>query len=172
MAKPNSLKQLELDAVEEASLRLSAEALHWLLSASSNPAVQSIVMESIGRATYGSSGRRSSVGVEDIFCDSPSIVDVQGNLLSSLTEWHTIDGVPYPISGISLGMERKFERLLRSRMFISGVNKPWGVIDVPDQLVQTEFGATLITQIPKLCLFPEDLKLCKPNVFSPQYSIP
>ncbi len=39
-AKPNSLKQLELEAVEKASLRLSVEALQWLLSVSSNPAVQ------------------------------------------------------------------------------------------------------------------------------------
>ncbi|PBK71411.1 hypothetical protein ARMSODRAFT_1017311 [Armillaria solidipes] len=35
----NSLKQLELEAVEKASLRLSVEALQWLLSVLSNPAV-------------------------------------------------------------------------------------------------------------------------------------
>ncbi len=160
MAKPNSLKQLELDAVEKVSLRLSVEALHWLFSASSNPAVQSIVIESIGGLPM-----EALVEVEDVFCGSPSIVDVQGNLLSSLTEQHAVDWMPQPIASISSGMERKFERLLRSGMFITGAESLWPCIDIPDQLDQTEFGATLVLQIPKLCYFADPINLRKPTVF-------
>ncbi len=157
-AKPNSLKQLELDTVEKLSLRLSVEALHWLFSASSNPAVQSIVMESIGGLPM-----EARVEVEDVFRDSPSIVEVQENLLSSLTEQRVVDWVP--IGSILSGMECKFERLLRSGMFSSRAKCLWGAIDVPDQLDRNEFGATLITQIPKLCWHSEFLELHRPNVF-------
>ncbi|KAK0196623.1 hypothetical protein F5146DRAFT_10960 [Armillaria mellea] len=157
-AQRNSLKQLELETVDKASLRLSAEALQWLFSASSNPTVQSIVMESIGGLPM-----EALVEVEDVFHRSPSIVDVQMNLLSSLTEPHHT--ISY-ISSISAGMEHKFERLLRSCMFISGMEIPLFSIDIPDQLVQNEFGATLVTQIPKLVFVgPKDLKLCRPGVF-------
>ncbi|SJL00935.1 uncharacterized protein ARMOST_04250 [Armillaria ostoyae] len=133
-AKPNSLKQLELEAVEKASLRLSVDALHWLFSALSNPAVQSIVVESIGGLPMGALDE-----VEDVFRGSSSIVDVRANLLSSLTEWHADT---WGMS-ISSGMERKFECLLRSGMFISRVEELWTFIDVSDQLGQNEFGATL-----------------------------
>ncbi|KAK0239607.1 hypothetical protein EDD85DRAFT_787870 [Armillaria nabsnona] len=165
MAKPNSLKQLELKAVEKASLRLSVEALQWLFSASSNPAVQSIVVESIGGLPM-----EAQVEVEDVFCGSLSIVDIQENLLSSLTELHAVDWMPILMPSISLGMEHKFERLLRSCMFSSRVNPPWvnhpwAAIDVPDQLDQNEFSATLLIQIPKLCWSDGFLELHKPNVF-------
>ncbi|PBK93069.1 hypothetical protein ARMGADRAFT_146713 [Armillaria gallica] len=138
--------QLELEAVEKASLRLSAEALQWLFSASPNLAVQSIVMESIGGLPMAALAE-----VEDVFRGSPSIVDVQVNLLSSVTEPCAVDGMPFPIQSISSGMERKFERLLRSGMFISRVKELWNFFNVPDQLGGNEFGATLITQIPKFC---------------------
>ncbi|SJL00909.1 uncharacterized protein ARMOST_04223 [Armillaria ostoyae] len=160
MAKPNSLKQLELEAVEKASLRLSVEALHWLLSTSSNPAVQSIVMESIGGLPMG-----ALVEVEDVFRGSPSIVDVRGNLLLSVAKLRAVDWTPFPIPSIPSGMERKFERLLRSGMFISRVVPLWAIMDVPDQLGRNQFGATLITQIPKLCEFDDVVKLWKPSVF-------
>ncbi len=159
-AKPNSLKQLELDTVEKASLQLSVEALQWLLSASSNPAVQSIVMESIGGLPMGALSE-----VEDIFCGGPSIVDAQANLLMLLTEQGDVDWMRSPIPSIPLGIGRKFERLLRSGMFMSIVNKLWYSFDVPDQLGQNEFGATLITQIPKLSWHSKFLELHKPNVF-------
>ncbi len=159
MARPNSLKQLELDAVDKASLRLSVEALQWLLSASSSPAVQSIVVESIGGLPMA-----ALVEVEDVFCGSLSIVDVQENLLMSLTEWRAVDWMPFPIPSIPSGMEHKFERLLRSGMFISRVKELWEFIDVPDQLVRNEFGATLVTQIPKFCEFMP-LSLHEPGVF-------
>ncbi|SJL00930.1 uncharacterized protein ARMOST_04245 [Armillaria ostoyae] len=146
MAKPNSLKQLELDAVEKASLRLSVEALQWLLSASSNPAVQSIVIESIGSLPM-----EALVEVEDVCHGSPSIVDVQRNLLTSLVGRCAVDWIPFPTPSTSSGMERKFERLLRSCMFIPRVGKLSLFFDVPDQLGRNEFGATLVTQIPKLC---------------------
>ncbi|KAK0239628.1 hypothetical protein EDD85DRAFT_456855 [Armillaria nabsnona] len=164
MAKPNSLKQLELQAVEKASPRLSVEALQWLFSSSSNPAVQSIVMESIGGLPMGALAE-----VEDVFCGSPSIVDAQleANLWSSLTKLHVVDWIPFPIPSIPLGMEHKFERLLRSAAMLgSRVEYLWPAIDIPDQLDQHEFGATLITQIPKLCWCSEFLqRLPKPNVF-------
>ncbi|PBK78684.1 hypothetical protein ARMSODRAFT_50511 [Armillaria solidipes] len=144
--KPNTLKQLKLKAVEKASLRLSVEALHWLFSASSNPTVQSIVVESIGGLPMG-----ALVEVEDVFRGSPSNVDVRGNLLSSLTEQRVVDRFPgLTTPSISLGMERKFECLLRSCMFISRAEKVLEYMLVPDQLDRNEFGATLITQIPRL----------------------
>ncbi|PBK93097.1 hypothetical protein ARMGADRAFT_1080269 [Armillaria gallica] len=161
MAKPNSLKQLELDAVEKVSLRLSVEALYWLFSMSSNPAVQTIVMESIGGLPMG-----ALVEVEDVFHGSPSIIDVQKNLLMSLAEQSGTDWDCFRTLSMSSGMKRKLERLLRSCMFISGANSLWYVIDIQDQLDRNEFGATLVTQIPKLCLRPEFLqRLDKPNVF-------
>ncbi len=133
-AKPNSLKQLELEAVEKASLRLSVEALQWVLSASSNPAVQSIVVESIGGLPM-----EALVEVEDVFCGSPSIVDIRGNLLSSLIgckhdltdseDWSNALMVRIPP-----GTERKLERLLRSAMFVSRVEPLWPAIVIPDQL--------------------------------------
>ncbi len=164
MAKLNSLKQLELEAVEKASPRLSVEALHWLFSASSNSAVQSIVMESIGGLPM-----EAQVKAEDVFRSNLSIADVQRNLLLSLTERHAVDWMFDPMWSISSGMERKFERLLRSGMFSSGAKKVkelWPIIDVLDELDRNEFGATLITQIPKLCRYSEFLERShNPNVF-------
>ncbi|PBK78707.1 hypothetical protein ARMSODRAFT_968775 [Armillaria solidipes] len=155
--KPNSLKQLELEAVEKVSFRLSVEALQWLFSASSNPAVQSIVIESIGRLPMGALAE-----VEDVFHDSPSIVDVRGNLLSSLTGRNYYDTSDC-LAKIPSGMEHKFERLLRSCMFTSGVKNLWFTSDVLDQLDRDEFGATIVTQIPKLCQFTYQA-FCKPTV--------
>ncbi len=117
-------------------------------------------MESIGGLPM-----EARVEVEDVFCDSPSIVDVQRNLLSSLTELHTVDWWRLPVPCISSGMERKFERLLRSGMFFTGEKNLWPCIDIPDQLDRNEFGATLVTQIPKLCWSTQFLELHKPNVF-------
>ncbi|KAK0229028.1 hypothetical protein IW262DRAFT_1479730 [Armillaria fumosa] len=158
-AKPNSLKQLELGAVEKVSLRLSVEALQWLLSASSNPAVQSIVVESIGGLPMA-----AQIELQDILHGSPSIVDVQRNLLLSLTghNYNPADWLPRGM--IPLGTERKFERLLCSGMFIPRVEYLWVTIDVPDQSDRDEFAATLVTQIPKLC-HVEYLGLCEPGMF-------
>ncbi len=44
----NTLKRLESEAVKANSDGLSVEALHWHFSASSNPTVQSIVVQAIG----------------------------------------------------------------------------------------------------------------------------
>ncbi len=163
MAMPNSLKELELEAVEKASLRLSVEAFQWLFSASSNPTVQSIVMESIGGLPV-----EAWVEVEDIFRGNLSIVDVQENLLSSLTEMHAVDWWPFPIRSLSSGMEHKFERFLRSCMFIPGVKIMERFMTVPDQLDQSEFGATLMTQIQHLYKVDDTLRMsevCNPSVF-------
>ncbi|KAK0241298.1 hypothetical protein EDD85DRAFT_395221 [Armillaria nabsnona] len=110
------------------------------------------------------------VEVEDVLCVSPSIVDVRGNLLSSLIgckhdltdseDWSNALMVRIPP-----GTGRKLERLLCSAMSISRVEPLWPAIVIPDQLDRTEFSATLITQIPKLCQFDGILKLCKPSVF-------
>ncbi|SJL12124.1 uncharacterized protein ARMOST_15545 [Armillaria ostoyae] len=159
-AKPNSLKQLELEAVEKASVRLSVEALHWLFSASSNPAVQSIVVESIGGLPM-----EALAEVEAVFRGSLSIVDVQRNLLTSLAEQHDIDWISFPTPSMSSGMKRKLERLLRSCMFISKVENLWYHIGVPGEPDRNEFGATLITQILKLSSSVSWLRLIGPNVF-------
>ncbi|PBK93096.1 hypothetical protein ARMGADRAFT_1080268 [Armillaria gallica] len=158
--KPKSLMQLELEAVGKVSLRLSVEALHWLLSASPNLAVQSIVMESIGGLPMA-----ALVEAADVFRGSPSIADVRGNLLSLVAELDVVDGTNAPIASIPSGMEHKFERLVRSGMFISKVHPLWSDVVLPDQLDRTEFGATLVSQIPKLCVSNECLNLCKPTVF-------
>ncbi|KAK0239611.1 hypothetical protein EDD85DRAFT_456394 [Armillaria nabsnona] len=163
-AKLNSLKQLELEAVEKVLLRLSVQSLHWLFSASSNPAVQSIIIESIGGLPMG-----ALVEVEDVFRGSPSIVDVQRNLLTSLGRRlggpRDIDRITFPTRSMSSGMKRKLERLLRSCMFISGAKNLWDDIVIQDQLDRNEFGVTLVTQIPKLCSYSEFLELHKPSVF-------
>ncbi len=48
VARWGDLKKLESDAVKSVSGELSVEALHWLFSISSNPTVQSIVVQAIG----------------------------------------------------------------------------------------------------------------------------
>ncbi|PBK78479.1 hypothetical protein ARMSODRAFT_42546 [Armillaria solidipes] len=48
VAKWKDLKKLESDAVKSVSGELSVDALHWLFSMSSNPIVQSIVIQAIG----------------------------------------------------------------------------------------------------------------------------
>ncbi len=48
IAKWKDLKELESDAVKSVSGEYSVEALHWLFSMSSNPTVQSIVIQAIG----------------------------------------------------------------------------------------------------------------------------
>ncbi|KAK0211175.1 hypothetical protein DFS33DRAFT_356317 [Desarmillaria ectypa] len=147
--KPSSLKQLELEAVEKASLRLSAEALHWLFSISSNPAVQGIVVETIGGLPM-----EALVEVDEVFCVSPSIVDVQVNLLLSPTGNNYTDNV-LEVMTIPSGMERKFERLLRSVMFLFRVETLRWYTVVSDQMGLNELGATLVTQIPKIAILSE-----------------
>ncbi len=45
---PQSLTVIESESVRQMSINLAAEALHWLFSVTSNPTVQSIVIQSIG----------------------------------------------------------------------------------------------------------------------------
>ncbi len=45
---PESLTVIESKSVKQMSINLAAEALHWLFSVTSNPTVQSIVIQSIG----------------------------------------------------------------------------------------------------------------------------
>ncbi len=45
---PQSLTVIESKSVRQMSINLAAEALHWLFSVTSNPTVQSIVIQSIG----------------------------------------------------------------------------------------------------------------------------
>ncbi|PBK83072.1 hypothetical protein ARMGADRAFT_677873 [Armillaria gallica] len=45
---PQSLTVIESESVGQMSINLAAEALHWLFSVTSNPTVQSIVIQSIG----------------------------------------------------------------------------------------------------------------------------
>ncbi|KAK0211820.1 hypothetical protein IW262DRAFT_1301730 [Armillaria fumosa] len=132
-AKPNSLKKLELEAVEKVSLRLSVEALQWLLSTSSNPAVQSIAVESMGGLPMA-----ARVELQDILHG----INYDDGFSGSL-----------PTGTILSITERKFERLLRSDMFIPGEQPLWINVDIPDQAGRDEFGANLVIQIPKLYHF-------------------
>ncbi|KAK0475308.1 hypothetical protein EDD18DRAFT_215523 [Armillaria luteobubalina] len=108
------------------------------------------------------------IELQDILHGSPFIVDVQRNLLLSLTglSYNHAYWFKLPSGMLLSGTERKFERLLRSGMFIAEETCVWTHIDVPDQSDQDEFGATLVTQIPKLCQFGVGYAgLCKPGVF-------
>ncbi|KAK0463650.1 uncharacterized protein EV420DRAFT_1100725 [Desarmillaria tabescens] len=144
-AKLNSLKQLELDAVEKVSIRLSVEALHWLFSVSSNPTVQSVVVESIGGLPM-----EALVDVNAVFRGSPSIDDVRKNLLLSLTRNYYTNRT-LKIVDMPSAMKHKFERLLRSCMFISWKRAWWQPdLNQLDRLDRNGTGATFVTQIPKL----------------------
>ncbi|KAK0227824.1 hypothetical protein IW262DRAFT_1454999 [Armillaria fumosa] len=67
--KQQSLTTIESDSVQQTSTNLAADALHWLLSVSSNPTVQSIAMQSISGLPMASEERllalRENIGAVD-----------------------------------------------------------------------------------------------------------
>ncbi len=104
---PQSLTTMESKFVQHMSTNLAAEALHWLFSVSSNPTVQSIVIQSIGGLPMAS---------EKMFLklrgDSEEIVtelrkSLLGHCLLKTKYSDTFYYEPVP------GMELKLGRLLR-----------------------------------------------------------
>ncbi|KAK0229069.1 hypothetical protein EDD85DRAFT_134812 [Armillaria nabsnona] len=93
-----------LNTVQHTSTNLAAEALDWLVSASSNPSVQSVVAQAVGGLPMAS---------REIFELQPSIPrirDVQGSLLRiCLQEDEDHPSYSKPVRG----MELKLECLLR-----------------------------------------------------------
>ncbi|KAK0239880.1 hypothetical protein EDD85DRAFT_949742 [Armillaria nabsnona] len=100
------LKALESDAVQSVSGELSVEALHWLFSMSSNPTVQSIVLQAIGGLLPALQSK-----AQGLFNDTDSV------LCHACVECLAR---PSPMSRKLLsGLETKLERLLRCKLFLS-----------------------------------------------------
>ncbi len=102
-----SLTMIESGLVQQMSTKLAAEALDWLFSVSSNPAVQSIVIQSIGGLPMASEERFLDLRAHDT-----NIGNLQQSLLQDcLLMPHLYDAATFaePV----LGMELKVGRLLR-----------------------------------------------------------
>ncbi len=100
--KPQSLTMIESEVVKQTSTNLAAEALHWLFSASSNPTVQSIVIQSIGGLPMVSEDRLLALQGDN------RVMDTLQNTL--VTQCLQMKGSHEPVPG----MELKLGRLLRS----------------------------------------------------------
>ncbi|SJL04772.1 uncharacterized protein ARMOST_08142 [Armillaria ostoyae] len=96
---PQSLTTIESEVVQQMSTNLAAEALHWLFSVSSNPTVQSIVVQSIGGLPMASEEKFHSLQR-----DSMAVDLLQHSLLKDC-----LQGEIFPVPG----MELKLGRLLR-----------------------------------------------------------
>ncbi|SJL10362.1 uncharacterized protein ARMOST_13748 [Armillaria ostoyae] len=103
----SSLDDLEREMVQERSGILSAEALHWLFSSSSNPTVHSIVIQSIGGLPLSAKDT-----VKKLFGEATDICFAQSDLLWDSMQIQLHSSKPKP------GMEPKVERLLRFELFI------------------------------------------------------
>ncbi len=101
----NTLKRLESEAVKAISDDLSVEALHWLFSASSNPTVQSIVIQAIGGLPMLSKAK-----VEQVFGDAWDVREAHVDLLANSASQG--QGFPHP------AMELRMERMLRFEQLI------------------------------------------------------
>ncbi|SJL04841.1 uncharacterized protein ARMOST_08212 [Armillaria ostoyae] len=101
---PQSLTTIESEFVQQTSTNLAPEALHWLFSVSSNPTVQSIVIQSTGGLPMASEGRFRAL--QD---DTEAVDTLQHSLLSQCLQ--NKDDTPFaePVPG----MELRLERLLR-----------------------------------------------------------
>ncbi|KAK0430993.1 hypothetical protein EV421DRAFT_203522 [Armillaria borealis] len=101
-----ALREAESAAVKARSDELSVDALHWLLSASSDPDIQDMVIQSVGGLPMSSKPR-----VDQVFQDAGDIREAHVDLLSSSLQ-RTKGSKPLP------GMEIRVERLLRFELFI------------------------------------------------------
>ncbi|SJL04778.1 uncharacterized protein ARMOST_08148 [Armillaria ostoyae] len=97
-----SLTIIESKFVGQMSINLAAEALHWLFSASSNPTVQSIVIQSTGGLPMASGETFLSLQG-----DTEDIDGLQWSLVHDCLQWRDSYWEPVP------GMELKLGRLLR-----------------------------------------------------------
>ncbi len=99
---PQSLTMIEAKFVKQTSTNLAAEALHWLFFVSSNPTVQSIVIQSVGGLPMASEEELLALLGNNKAMDS-----LQDSLLSDCLQTKEGNAEPVP------GMELKAGRLLR-----------------------------------------------------------
>ncbi|KAK0441430.1 hypothetical protein EV421DRAFT_732643 [Armillaria borealis] len=97
---PQSLTKIESEFVQQTSTDLAPEALHWLFSVSSNPTVQSIVIQSIGGLPMASEEKFQAL--------RGAMYSLRHSLLWSYLRWQT----EYHLGPVP-GMELRLERLLR-----------------------------------------------------------
>ncbi len=135
-----SLMTVESKFVQQMSTNLAAEALHWLFSVSSNPTVQSIVIQSIGGLPMASEEKFLELrGASEEIMD-----ELQDSLLGHcLLETKVSDDSYYePVPGMQL----KIGRLLR---FNSGCYYDYSFIHTPD-IYSFELTAAILSN---LCTF-------------------
>ncbi|KAK0442855.1 hypothetical protein EV421DRAFT_550850 [Armillaria borealis] len=99
---PQSLTMIESKFVKQTSTDLAAEALQWLFSVSSNPTVQSVVIQSVGGLPMASEEKLLALRGNNTAMDS-----LQDSLLSDCLQTKEGNDEPVP------GMELKAGRLLR-----------------------------------------------------------
>ncbi len=108
--KPKSLMMIESKFVHQMSTKLAAEALDWLLSVSSNPTVQSIVIQSIGGLPMTSEEKFQALQRGTNTAD-----ELHRSLLGHCLRRKDFHHEPVP------GMELKLGRLLRFHSRVSRV---------------------------------------------------
>ncbi|KAK0214019.1 hypothetical protein IW262DRAFT_291643 [Armillaria fumosa] len=107
-AKISSLDDLEGGMVQKELETLSAEALHWLFSSSSNPTVHEIVIQSIAGLPLS-----ARAAVKKVFGEATHIRESHNTLLNGCMQFLGGESCkPLP------GMESKVEHLLRFELFI------------------------------------------------------
>ncbi|SJL04775.1 uncharacterized protein ARMOST_08145 [Armillaria ostoyae] len=118
-----SLTVIESKFVGQMSINLAAEALHWLFSASSNPTVQSIVIQSMGGLPMASGETFLSLQGH-----TRDIDGLQWSLLRDCLQWRDSYQEPVP------GMELKLGRLLRcyTHSHVHEGYRPYRPIATPD----------------------------------------
>ncbi|KAK0478066.1 hypothetical protein EDD18DRAFT_876177 [Armillaria luteobubalina] len=137
-ARPQALMKIESKFVRQMSTKLAAEALHWLLKVSSNPTVQSIVIQSIGGLPMASEAR-----FLELRGDSAGTMRFlwQSLLERCLLEMkHSGRSYIEPVPG----MELKIGRLLRF-----DPNRRWtrydAFLDTTPSLYSTELAAAILS---------------------------
>ncbi|KAK0438051.1 hypothetical protein EV421DRAFT_984489 [Armillaria borealis] len=100
-----SLAMIESESVQQSATNLAVEALLWLFSVSSNPTVQSLVIQSVGGLPMASN--------EALFKLETNILPMRGVHRSLLNSWLQPDEKHPDCDKPVLGMELKVERLLR-----------------------------------------------------------
>ncbi|KAK0224964.1 hypothetical protein EDD85DRAFT_855940 [Armillaria nabsnona] len=108
MRSMKTLATIESESVQQMSIKLAAEALDWLFSVSSNPTIQSIVIQAIGGLPMASEHDFFAL---QSYADRKAMEDLQRALLRSCLQPDEENPGQYdrPIPG----MELKVGRLLR-----------------------------------------------------------
>ncbi|KAK0185853.1 hypothetical protein F5146DRAFT_1227512 [Armillaria mellea] len=135
---PHSLTMIESKFVKQMSTNLAAEALHWLFAASSNPTVQSIVIQSIGGLPMASGKNFLELRGDSEVVMKELRESLLGHCLleSKVSDFSYYEPVP--------GMELKIGRLLRF-----DPNDSWtrydAFLDTTPSLYSTELTAAILS---------------------------